>query len=427
MIDIRRAYRVALGLLAGSAMVIAITPTFGQVSPTEILNPRLRTVEDKYLPQLQSLHQSISASKFPFPFKLARYLKAAQGQKAAQDSSGIEFVYFQQRVVLKISGLYRAAFSPVRLTENQRANRTFQDTIVPILRLVAQHFPKGDDFDAIGFEIIYDTRDTSRIYNYEGKEVLTVVFSRDDALRYANATALAERQQILNCSEIFVNGKDLGLALEKRDPLIVETLDRSLPRQLRDVSSSLPSNDNLVDVASGAQILPAVSVAQSSPASNSSPTFADVMRLQSQFQEQLNRIVKEEGPVLHLEDGTIPSFEIDGDRTVLHLTMRNTLPFEKDTASIYRRAAQSFDLFLAPELRGLIKRLSVTGEYDALEFSVLNRHGSDQTAFEVIDYICPLNPIRSFVSNKITSQDLINQSVVLVNGVRIGLSLQLVE
>ena len=58
---------------------------------------------------------------------------------------------------------------------------------------------------------------------------------------------------------------------------------------------------------------------------------------------------------------------------------------------------------------------------------MLNRLGAEKTPSETVDYICPLNSVRSFVENKITSQDLINQSIVLVNGVRIALNLQLVE
>ncbi len=58
---------------------------------------------------------------------------------------------------------------------------------------------------------------------------------------------------------------------------------------------------------------------------------------------------------------------------------------------------------------------------------MLNHSGAEKTSFEIIDYICPLNPMRSFVENKITRQDLINQSIVLVDGVRIGLNLQLVQ
>jgi hypothetical protein len=60
------------------------------------------------------------------------------------------------------------------------------------------------------------------------------------------------------------------------------------------------------------------------------------------------------------------------------------------------------------------------------DFSVLNNLGAEQTPSEEIDYICPLKATRSLVGNKITTQDLVNQCI-LVNSVRIGLNLQLVE
>ena len=105
--------------------------------------------------------------------------------------------------------------------------------------------------------------------------------------------------------------------------------------------------------------------------------------------------------------------------------MQNTLSFEKAESSIYKRAAQSFDLFLAPELKGISKSLPTDTSYDGLHFSVLNNLGAEKS--ETIEYICPMDSMRAFVENKITSQDLINKSMVLVNGVRIGLTLQLVE
>ena len=151
------------------------------------------------------------------------------------------------------------------------------------------------------------------------------------------------------------------------------------------------------------------------------------MRLQAQFQPQLNAMLKVDGTRFHLMESAPPVFESRGDQTVLHLTMRNTLSFETGTSSIYKRAAQTFDLFLAPELKGLLRELPANAEYDSLDFSVRNRLGAEKSPSETVDYICPLNSIRSFVENKITSQDVINQSVVLVNGVRIALNLQLVE
>jgi hypothetical protein len=71
--------------------------------------------------------------------------------------------------------------------------------------------------------------------------------------------------------------------------------------------------------------------------------------------------------------------------------------------------------------------LPVDEGYGALDISVLNQVEAGSTPPETVDYICPLSGLRAFVENKITSQDLINQSAVLVNGVRIGLNLEAVE
>src|ERR1700758_3152063 len=87
-------------LLAGTMLSIVMASAFGQVNPVEILNSELRAEEDKYLPQLESLHQSIAGTKFPLQFALARYLNAKPGQRAAMDFNGIEFVSFEHRTIL---------------------------------------------------------------------------------------------------------------------------------------------------------------------------------------------------------------------------------------------------------------------------------------------------------------------------------------
>ena len=421
---VHKVCRSALAFAATGLLVLATIQARAQVSPDEVLNPRAKADEQNLLPQLQLLQQEIGELKLPFTFRLARYLHAKPGQRAALDSNGLEFVSFQQRVVLKVSGVYKAAYNSAAISKNQRAARTFQDVVVPVLRLIAQRIPQSADYDGIGFEILYDARDNSGEYDYEGKEVLSIVFGRDDAFKYANTTGMAERQQLLNRSEIYVNGEEFGLALGKREPLNVLALERSIPRRAEEQSAANPIP---VDSVSGATISPALSVTQAPAAPTSPATFADAMRLQMQFQPQLNAIAQEDGARFHLAEDTAPSFEIDGDRTTLHFTLRNTNVFERGTTSIYKRAAQSFDLFLAPELRDLTRKLPAKEGFDALEFSVLNRLGTGKEASETIDYICPMESMRAFVANKITSQELIDRSVVLVDGVRIGLNLQLVE
>ena len=452
-----RVFSAAPKLLSWSLLLLTMASAYGQVSPAEILNPKLKAEEQRYLPQLQALQHSIAVADFAFPLRLARYADARPGQRGASNSDGIEFVYFQQRVVLKISGIYKAAFNATQLSQNERASRTFQDVVAPILRLVTQQIPPSVDCDGIGFEIVYHTRDANKVYDYEGREALVVVFSRDDAFAFENAKTAQERQQILNRSDIFVNGEDFGLALGQRDPLDPQALERSVPREEREASSSMqastvpvatpapapatvsapaPVSTPAVAVASapapavevsGGAVAPTISLAPSKSASKSPPTSADAMRLQAQFQAQLSAIAKESGARLHLADRSAPSFEASGDQTVLHFTMANTLTFDRSTTSIYKRAAQSFDLFLAPEMKDLLSRLPAGADFDAFDFSVLNHFGTGNSTPETVDYICPANAVRSFVENKITSQDLINQSMVLVNGVRIALNLQLAE
>ena len=405
-------------LLAGSALLCGAVAAFGQVSPAAILNPQLKAEESKYLPQLLSLQQAIAATKFPFPFHLARYLKAHSGH-AARDRNGIEFVYFQDRLLLKVSGIYGAALNAQQMTENQRASRVLQDVIVPMLQLVTQTIPPNVDCDGIGFEILYDARDVSKTYDYEGREALVVVFSRDDAFAYARATGDAARQEILNRSDIYVDGKEFGLALGQRNPLNVESLERSVPRQARRAASSGTGNS-----------APAV---EATPAPKPSPTPADVARLQAKWQPQINAMMQKDGAKFHLEDTPPPVFAIENGQIALHLTMRDTLVSPGSASSIYKRAAQSFDLFLAPELKALLKDIPEDAGYGTIDFSVSHSLGAGSLptatshSDETIDYICPQSALRAFVENKITSQDVINQSVVLVNGARIALNLQMVE
>jgi len=315
--------------------------------------------------------------------------------------------------VLKISGVYQAAFNSERLTENERASQTLQDVVAPILQLVAQQIPANVDCDGIGMEILYDTRDANRAYDYEGKEVLTVVFSREDAFVYSYATEDAKRQEILNRSDIFIDGKNYGLALGQKNPLNVETLDRADRPLTREVSitGATPSNPvkNEIDAPK--------------PAS----TLATAAQLQAKYQPQINALMQQDGEKFSLSKNDSPIFEKDSDRIVLHVTMRNSLAFNRDTSSIYKRAAQSFDLFMAPELKSLLAALPKDSGYSSIGFSVRNRFGVETSPSEIVDYICPVETLHAFVANQLTSQDVISQSIVLVNGVRIALNLQKAE
>jgi hypothetical protein len=448
MIRCHNNIRAARWLCFMLVLFFAATPSFGQVSPAEISNLKLKAIEQKYLPQLQSLHKGISDTNFPFSFLLTRYV-TANPDRPNFDPRGIEFVNFQDQVVLKTSGIYRAAFDADLVTQNQRAVRTFREVIIPILGLMAIVIPSDIDCDAIGFEISYYARAPDKSFDFEGKEILAIVLSREDAFALASQKDDHERQTILNRSAEYVNGKEFGLALDSRDPLDVDARARfaanaaqtssgpgnaASTRALNSFASGsvhAASNNPREQVSPPSQKTPVDSMAPAPALAPADPvparTRGDAERLQNEFQPQLDALAKEGGTSLHLVDYAPPSFSLYHNKLVLQLTLRNPLVFERSNGSIYKRAAQGFDLFLAPELKPLMQKLPPGAKFDAFDFSVLNHVAAEKSSSEAIEYICPVGAVRSFVDDEITSQDLVNQSIVLVNGVRISLNLEQVE
>jgi len=420
-------------LIAALAVVVLVANSaFAQVSPLEISNPKLRTAEQEYLPQLQYLQHTIGETQFPLPFVLTRYVGVDPARQASLDPRGLEFVYFQNRMLLKTSGFYTAAFNSDQLSENERASRTFQEVVVPILGLVGNQLALDMKCDGVGFEIAYHVRAANKSSDFEGREILAVVFDRADAVAFVSASGNEQRQAILNRSGIYVDAKPFKLALGQKDPFNEQTLG---PAEAGSALSPLPATAaGMREPSASPRLTPATTSSTShlataldlKGASSLPRSPADVDRLQAQYQPQLDALQKDNGAQFHLVDYAPPSFTLYHKQLVLQLTFRNPAKFEKSTSSIYKRAARTFDLFLAPELKALVPKVP-TEQVEGLDFSILNDLGNEKDGSEAVEFICPLKSIQSFVEDGITSQELIDQSLVLVNSVRINLHLELVE
>ncbi len=430
-----------------SVVIFAATlPGYGQVGPAEMVNSQLKAAEREYLPQLAAVNRAVSEMSFPFAFRPSRYAGLDPKDQIGADARGLEFVHFHGRLVLKMTGNYNAAFNASLLTPNQRANRVFDEVILPILRILPEYFKPADHFDAFGFEISYHTRTGGRGYEYEGKEILVAVLGKADALAFTDLQF--KRQEALDRSEIFLDGKPFGLALGSRDPFEVETLARSLPAQ-RVPAAEQGVAPQPVDVSTreggDKQVRPVVIkpppsqlpapkpvVGDSSahrPAMRNLPEAGpDPEELQKKYQAQLDDLAREGVAKHHFVDYAPPSFVLVRNQVSLQFTMKNPAVFDQDATSIYRRAAQSFDLFLAPQLKPVLDKIPASPELAALDVTVIDQlAGKSGASSEAVEFIFPVQPLRRFVDSEITNQDLINQSLVLVNGVRISLNLQLVE
>jgi hypothetical protein len=157
-------------------------------------------------------------------------------------------------------------------------------------------------------------------------------------------------------------------------------------------------------------------------------TQAGADRLEEKYQSQLSALAKEGAAKFHFVAYAPPTFVLFHDQIALEMTLKNSRQFAPARGSIYKRAAESFDLFLAPLLKDISERISPDVEFELFDFSVLNKLSpTAKETSEAVEFICPRAELKKFVNAEITNQQLLDQSVVLVNGVRIALNLQLVE
>jgi hypothetical protein len=422
-----------LGCTAGAA---------AQVSPNEILNPQLKALEKQYFTQLKTINQEIAKAHFPFSFYLSRVVGLDPSQQVEADTRGLEFVRFRDRVTLKATGNYNAAYSSKQFTRNERAARTFREVFLPILQIVTQNIPPDVECDAIGFEVAFHVRDVEKSYDYEGKDILVVVLDRKDAFQMALEKDDNARQEILNRSLVYLGGKEYGLSLLDRDPMVVDTQARaksakidassvagsstSASRLIRSNPNLLPSaaTGNPTDSAAGAGAK--VDLSQSKPA----VTVADAEKLQVQFQAQLDALSKEGQAKFGFVNYDPPTFVVVSKQMVLQMTMKNTTRFDPEKTSLYKRAALTFDLFVAPKVKDVLDRIPTDLPVDYYDFSVVNAlmsSSSSKERSEAIEFLLPQKLTQEFANSDITNQELLDKGQVLVNGVRIALNLQLAE
>ena len=412
-----------------------------QVSPNEILDPKLKALEKEYLPQLKTMHQEIVVTNFPFPFNLNRVVGLDPAQQVESDTRGLEFRRFKDRVILKATGNYNAAYDSKQFTRNERAARTFRDVFLPILQIITRNIPPDVECDSIGLEVAFHVRDVEKNYDYEGKDILVVVLDRKDAFQIVLEKDDNARQEILNRSLVYLGAQDYGLSLLDRDPMVVDTQARSKSGKNDAASTAsssssasrlIRSNPNLLPSATGYPLdssIPAatkVDLSQAKPAA----TRADAEKLQTQYRQQLDALSIAGQAKFGFVDYDPPTFVVVSKQMVLQMTLKNTTRYDPDKMSIYKRAALTFDLFLAPKMKDVLDRIPNDLSVDYYDFSVVNplaASSGGKERSEAIEFLLPKNLAQKFANSEITNQELLDKGQVLVNGVRIALNLQLVE
>lgn len=413
-----------------------------QVSPNEILDPQLKTLEKEYLAQLKTINQQISRQQFPFPFNLSRVVGLDPSQQVEADTRGLEFRRFKDRVILKATGNFNAAYDSTTFTRNERAAHTFRDVFLPILRSITKIIPPDVDCDSIGIEVAYHVRDVTKSYDYEGNEILVVVMDLKDAFQMALEKDDNARQEILNRALVYLGGQDYGLSLLDRDPMVVDMQARSrsaksnmlvtasssssASRLIHNNPNLLPSGATRSPMDSGTWAAPKEDLSASKPVA----TRADADKLQTQYKYQLDALANAGTAKFGFVDYDPPSFVVVSKQMVLQMTMKNITRYDAEKTSLYKRAALTFDLFVAPKMKDILEGIPSDLPVDYYDFSVVNPLTPSPTGkerSEAIEFLLPKSLARKFANSEITNQELLDKGQVLVNGVRIALNLQLAE
>jgi hypothetical protein len=429
-------------VLAAGLTVVSACAGFAQVSPNEILNPQLKALETQYFPQLKTINQQITKAHFPFPFYLSRVVGLDPSEQVEADTRGLEFKRFKDRVLLKATGNYNAAYDSKQLTRNERAARTFRDVMQPILEIITQNIPPDIDCDAIGMEVAFHVRDRQKSYDYEGTDILVVVLDRKDAFQLVLENNDNARQEILDRSLVYLGGDEYGMSLLDRDPMIVDKQARAKSTKIDATSTAGSSTSASRLIRSNPRLMPSatagdapdvsatagakIDLSQARPAA----TAADAEKLQAQYQPQLEALLKEGQTKFGFVSYDPPTFVVVSKQMVLQMTLKNSTRFDPEKTNIYKRAAQTFDLFVAPKMKDVLDRVPSEVPVDYYDFSVVNplisaSPGKERS--EAIEFLFPKTLAQKFANNEITNQELIDKSQVLVNGVRIALNLQLAE
>ena len=406
------------------------------LAPAEITDPQMRALQERNMDDLKQLGAEILKLPTDYPFYLSRKLDLDEDKQKWADQRSIQFDRYNNKVVLKITGNYFAAYLNEKMNSDQRARQTFLQIILPILQDAVSHFQKNPDVQAYAFEIAHHVIGKVRGVRLERPENLVVIVPQAAAIRLVNAKDDSARQAALRQGEVFVNAKPATIVLSAEG---TETAQATPPEDPSTAVQSAPGT-NADGVHNGEQdtdklpspvhvptLKPAKPAEPPKPARDTSPQA--LSSLQSSLKPILDGMVKELDPQAHFVSYASPSFIAFRSGVYLELSINTTLA-EPLTASRYRLAALAFDDHVAHLIRPVLGYFKDDSEFDGLGFSstlhLATKPGTNANS-QAVEFFFPFTALRCYERYDCTGQQLIDAGTVLINGERVSLDLQTAE
>lgn len=414
-----------------------ISAARAQVLPAnEIQDPTLSALQTRNMDELKQVGAEILKLPTDYPFYLSRKLDLEEGKQKWADQRSIQFDHYKEKIVLKITGNYFAAYSAEKMNSDQRARQTFLQIVLPILQIAVPHFEKNSSFQAYAFEISHHVIGKVGGVAVERPENLVVILPRIAAIQMVNAKDDTARQAAIMRGEVFVNAKPTTLWLSAEGPQLAQEAppdDPSTAAQSAATSSAEAvrsgeqDTDKLPSPVHVQTLKPVKPADPPKPARDTSPQA--LASMQSAIKPILDGMVKELDPQAHFVSYAAPSFIAFRGGVYLQLSINTTLA-EPPTASRYRLAALVFDDHVAHLIRPVLGYFKDDSQFDGLGFSstlhLATKPGAAASS-EAVEFFFSFAALRCYERYDCTGQQLIDAGTVLINGERVSLDLQTAE
>jgi hypothetical protein len=420
-------------LLALVLVVVGCRASAQVLTPVEIKDPDLRSLQQQYINDLKVVGQDIQALPLKYHFYLNRKLDLDESQQQNADQSSIRFDRYDGKTVLAVTGNYYAAY-PEKIAADQRARSTFLNVVMPILKSEVPRFQGNHEVQGYALEISHHVLGNVMGVMVERPENLMVFLPQSGALQLLGSRDENVQQAGLMQGQIFLNAQPVNIWLNGEGPQPApgaeptsSSTERAEPLAGTQITQTGAGSSGREESSTAAPFVAKPNDTAVPPVRDASPPA--LATLQASSQEVVAKLVKELDPEAHFVAYASPGFVAFRQGIYLELSLNTTLP-ESAAGSRYKLAATAFDDHVAHLIRPTLTYFKGESNFDGISFST-TVHMAGRSAVvgkaEAVEFFFPFTALRCYEKYDCTGQQLIDTGVVLINGERVALNLQVAE
>jgi hypothetical protein len=400
-----------------------------QVLPLgKVSDPGARLLQQRNIVALQHLSSDLSKVQFPYAFYFSQTLDIDEVRQKQLPQGSLHFEKFNGQMVLAITGNYYISYPYAGMTGNERVRKTYEDVIFPLLKVAVARIDRNVPFDGYAFEVSHHVRKDVLKVNTEGPENVMIMFPRGVAERLVRATDIEGRQAAVLESEVYLNGEPLSLWLTG-DDAPADIKDHYAARHRRETNATETASAEPVEPGTlvSSKLLPESELLKEirdrkGEVRDTSP--AQLERLQTTYEATVRRLSTDLQQEAHFLEYAPPAFIAFHNGAYLQLNMATEL--ESPVSSQYRVAALAFDTHISHMLRAVAKYFHESPRFDGVDFST-TVHQPGKSSGRSVEFVVPFSALLCYEKYDCTGQEVINRSIVLINGERVALDLQRAE